>query len=166
MLQPALFQALKGSTINTEVCRPGLLFTNKRRIRENIPAYTNTRQFPYHCSRWCTSPAWPFPLHQPPFLYPQTPIRSTVLTLMSAFCLSFKRRPVRVISRSRFKWTVCVSIGGHWNAGPHACEGPTGWWPRSSEFTLGVLLVHQGMGWGGWKVFCWSNSLHVSMSVR
>lgn len=27
-----------------------------------------------------------------------------------------KRRPVRVISRSKFKWTVCVSIGCQWNA--------------------------------------------------
>lgn len=32
------------------------------------------------------------------------------------------------------------------------CRGPAGWSSGSSKFTLGVLLLHQGMGWGGWEV--------------
>lgn len=164
MLQPALSQALGGSTINTEDCLPGLLFTNKRKH----PSLYKHSLIPLSLFQMVHLSSMAFSSLPTPSLYPQTAVRSTVLTLMSAFCLSFKRRPVRVISRSQFKWTVCASIGGHWNASPHVCRGPSGWSPCSSKFTLGVLLVHWGTGWGGWEVFIelWSNSLCVSMSIR
>lgn len=145
MRHPALSQALGGSTINIEVCRPGLLFTNKRKhpsLYKHSQILLSLLQMVHLSSMAFSSPPTPS-------LYPQTAVRSTVLTLMSAFCPCFKRRPARVISRSQFKWTVCVSIGGHWNVSPHFCGGPAGWSPCSSKFTLGVLLVHGVRGLGG-----------------
>lgn len=129
MPQLALSQALGGSTINIEVCRPGLLFTNKRK---HPSLYKHSSISPITAPDGAPLQHGLFLSTNPLSLYTHTAVHSTALTLTRAFCPSFKRRPVQVISRSQFKWTVCVTIGGHWNVSPHFfCRGPAGWSPCS-----------------------------------
>ncbi len=67
-----------------------------------------------------SAPDGPPPIH--PFLSPTPSPQSAQhhpfhhLNPNEAALSGFKRRPVRVISRSKFKWTVCVSIGCQRNA--------------------------------------------------
>lgn len=115
-----------------------------------------------------SAPDGPPPIH--PFLSPKPSPQSAQhhpfhhLNPNEATLSGFKRRPVRVISRSKFKWTVCVSIGCQRNASFYIMS------PRRVVFLLleihfrGPAGRHGSGGWMGvevgslgwtFKLLCW-----------
>lgn len=105
-------------------------------------------RFSYQCSRWSTSHS---PLPEPDTIPPNLPFHH--LNPNEPALSGFKRRPVRVISRSKFKWTVCVSIGCHWNASFYIMS------PRRVVFLL--LEIHfRGPAGAPWQ---WGVGLGVEV---